>query len=121
VALGLLHSDIEGLTASGNTAVYDSLEAAYAHLGAEDSNTFASIVLMTDGESNAGSPASRFDSFYAKLPPSQRSTPVLPIVFGDSDRAELRHIADLTGGKLFDAMCGDTALDGAFEEIRGYQ
>jgi Ca-activated chloride channel homolog len=31
----------------------------------------------------------------------------------------LQHIADLTGGRLFDAVTG--SLDGAFEEIRGYQ
>jgi Ca-activated chloride channel family protein len=120
-SLAALHSDIGRLTASGNTAVYDSLRQAYAHLGADSGNTFTSIVLMTDGESNAGSPAGRFDAFYAGLPPAGRSTPVFPVVFGDADRAELQHIADLTGGRLFDATSGQSALDGAFEEIRGYQ
>ncbi|WP_329455925.1 substrate-binding and vWA domain-containing protein [Streptomyces sp. NBC_01497] len=120
-SLAVLRSDIGRLTASGNTAVYDSLEAAYAHLGPGSANTFTSIVLMTDGESNAGSPAGRFDTFYAGLPAAGRSTPVFPVVFGDADRAELQHIAALTGGRLFDATGGDAALDGAFEEIRGYQ
>ncbi|WP_374118456.1 substrate-binding and vWA domain-containing protein [Streptomyces sp. 8L] len=120
-SLAALHSDIGRLTASGDTAVYDSLEAAYAQLGKGGGNTFTSIVLMTDGESNAGSKAGAFDGFYAGLPSSARTTPVFPVVFGDADRAELQHIAALTGGRLFDATSGDAALDGAFEEIRGYQ
>ncbi|MCF3964554.1 vWA domain-containing protein [Streptomyces fuscigenes] len=120
-SLAVLHSDIGRLTASGNTAVYDSLEQAYAHLGRGGGDTFTSIVLMTDGESNAGSRAGSFDAFYAGLPAAGRGTPVFPVVFGDADRAELQHIADLTGGRLFDATGGDAALDGAFEEIRGYQ
>ncbi|MEW2546012.1 VWA domain-containing protein [Streptomyces sp. NPDC047002] len=120
-SLAALHTDIGRLTASGNTAVYDSLEAAYAHLGSGGGDAFTSIVLMTDGESNSGSPAGAFDAFYAALPAARRNTPVFPVVFGDADRAELTHIAALTGGRLFDATGGDTALDGAFEEIRGYQ
>ncbi|GHI05332.1 hypothetical protein Scel_36530 [Streptomyces cellostaticus] len=61
-------------------------------------------MLMTDGENTTG---------------TRRDTPVFPILFGDSDRSEPAHIADLTGGRLFDARSG--SLDGAFEEIRGYQ
>jgi Ca-activated chloride channel family protein len=121
LSLSAIHSDIFRLTASGDTAVYDSLEAAYSHLGKDDADTFTSIVLMTDGENNKGRGAQAFDAFYAGLPKAQRTTPVFPIVFGDSDRKELEHIASLTGGRLFDATSGDDALNGAFEEIRGYQ
>jgi Ca-activated chloride channel homolog len=121
LSLAAIHSDVKKLTASGNTAVYDSLKAAYAQLGRSDSDTFTSIVLMTDGASNVGSSASQFGAFYAGLPKDQRATPVFPIVFGDSDRSQLQHIADVTGGQLFDATSGGGALDGAFEEIRGYQ
>ena len=113
-----IRRDAEALTASGDTAIYTSLEKAYEHLGADD-DTFTSIVLMTDGENTAGAGPRDFDGFYAGLPGEQREIPVFPIVFGDSDRAELEHIAELTGGRLFDARKG--SLDGAFEEIRGYQ
>ena len=113
-----IRRDAEALTASGDTAIYTSLEKAYEHLGADD-DTFTSIVLMTDGENTAGAGPEDFDGFYAGLPGEQREIPVFPIVFGDSDRAELEHIAELTGGRLFDARKG--SLDGAFEEIRGYQ
>lgn len=43
---------------------------------------------------------------------------MFPILFGDAAKDQLQGIAELTGGKLFD---GTGSLDGAFEEIRGYQ
>ncbi len=74
---------------------------------------------MTDGENTAGADAGDFDDFYRELSGARQDIPVFPILFGDSDRSELEHIAELTGGRLFDARQG--SLDGAFEEIRGYQ
>ncbi|WAU85219.1 VWA domain-containing protein [Streptomyces sp. Qhu-G9] len=116
--LDAIRRDTEELTAEGDTAIYTSLEKAYEHLGADD-DTFTSIVLMTDGENTAGAGPAEFDGFYRRLAEDERRIPVFPILFGDSDRGELEHIADLTGGRLFDARKG--SLDGAFEEIRGYQ
>jgi len=113
-----IKKDTAGLEADGDTAIYTSLEKAYGELGA-DEDTFTSIVLMTDGENTAGADAGEFDDFYQRLDGTARQIPVFPILFGDSDRSELEHIADLTGGRLFDAQQG--SLDGAFEEIRGYQ
>jgi Ca-activated chloride channel family protein len=116
--LDAIRRDTEALEADGDTAIYTSLEKAYDHLGA-DRDTFTSIVLMTDGENTTGARAGEFDDFYRRLTGARQDTPVFPILFGDSDRAELSHIADLTGGRLFDAEHG--SLDGAFKEIRGYQ
>ncbi|MGW7606750.1 substrate-binding and vWA domain-containing protein [Streptomyces sp. NPDC054766] len=116
--LDAIREDTRALTADGDTAIYTSLEKAYEHLGT-DGDTFTSIVLMTDGENTKGASPSDFDAFYGRLPGGQREIPVFPILFGDSDRGELQHIADLTGGRLFDARKG--SLNGAFEEIRGYQ
>ncbi|AZQ37059.1 VWA domain-containing protein [Streptomyces cyaneochromogenes] len=113
-----IREDTEALSAEGDTAIYTSLEKAYDHLGA-GRDTFTSIVLMTDGENTTGAEAADFDAFYAGLDRDRRETPVFPILFGDSDESELEHIAELTGGRLFDAQEG--SLDGAFEEIRGYQ
>ncbi|MER7182784.1 VWA domain-containing protein [Streptomyces hyaluromycini] len=113
-----IRQDTAALSADGSTAIYTSLEKAYDNLRVER-DTFTSIVLMTDGENTAGAKAGDFDGFYRGLPLAQRNIPVFPILFGDSSRAELQHIADLTGGRLFDARQG--SLDGAFEEIRGYQ
>ncbi|WP_329335326.1 VWA domain-containing protein [Streptomyces sp. NBC_00663] len=113
-----IREDIRALTAEGDTAIYSSLEQAYEQLRGER-DMFTSIVLMTDGENTKGSTAAEFEGFYRTLSPTQRQIPVFPILFGDSDRSELEHLADLTGGRLFDAQKG--SLDGAFEEIRGYQ
>lgn len=113
-----IRKDTGALSADGDTAIYTSLEKAYERLGT-DPDTFTSIVLMTDGENTTGAKAAEFDAFYRGLGAGQREIPVFPILFGDSDRGELAHIADLTGGRLFDAQKG--SLDGAFEEIRGYQ
>ncbi|GCB46387.1 VWA domain-containing protein [Streptomyces sp. NL15-2K] len=116
--LDAIRRDTEALTAQGDTAIYTSLEAAYEHLSV-DRDTFSSIVLMTDGENTTGEDAEHFERFYTGLRSTFQDIPVFPILFGDSDKSELEHIAELTGGRLFDAQQG--SLDGAFEEIRGYQ
>ncbi|MER5529526.1 VWA domain-containing protein [Streptomyces sp. NPDC002677] len=116
--LNAIRKDTDALRADGNTAIYTSLEKAYDQLRT-DRDTFTSIVLMTDGENTTGAKAGEFDDFYRGLSTTQRNIPVFPILFGDSSRTELQHIAALTGGRLFDAQQG--SLDGAFEEIRGYQ
>ncbi|UQX05123.1 VWA domain-containing protein [Streptomyces sp. RerS4] len=118
-ALDAIRGDVKGLRPEGGTAVYGSLKAAYEHLGKGNGDAFTSIVLMTDGQS--GDKVKDFDSFYAGLPEERRRTPVFAVLFGDSDRKELTHITELTGGRLFDATDGNGSLDGAFEEIRGYQ
>ncbi|MFB8140631.1 vWA domain-containing protein [Streptomyces parvus] len=118
-----IRADATALSAEGDTAIYSSLAAAYDHLGPDTESAFTSIVLMTDGENTAGRSAAEFGAFYRALPEARRVTPVFPVVFGDSDRSELEAIAALTGGRLFDGTKeeGPGSLDGAFEEIRGYQ
>ncbi|MFJ7270132.1 substrate-binding domain-containing protein [Streptomyces sp. NPDC099050] len=120
-ALDAIRGDVRSLKPDGGTAIYSSLQAAYQQLGKGNADAFTSIVLMTDGENTAGSGAKQFDAFYAGLPEAQKHTPVFAVLFGDSDRKELAHITELTGGRLFDATEGNGSLDGAFEEIRGYQ
>ena len=44
--------------------------------------------------------------------------PVFSLLFGAAERSQLDHIAQLTGGRVFDARKN---LAGAFKEIRGYQ
>ncbi|WP_372348865.1 substrate-binding domain-containing protein [Streptomyces sp. KL116D] len=117
--LAAIERDTAALTASGDTAVYTSLEAAYERLGRGDDDTFTSIVLMTDGQNTTGADAGDFGRFYRSLGPADRRIPVFPILFGDASRTELTDIAELTGGRLFDAVGG--SLTGALEEIRGYQ
>ncbi|MFF7456627.1 substrate-binding domain-containing protein [Kitasatospora sp. NPDC008115] len=120
--LKAIDGDVQSLAADGGTAVYSSLQEAYRVIERQQSaakdDRFTSIVLMTDGESNEGASDKDFRAFYDGLPAERKSVPVFPILFGDAAKGQLQGIADLTGGKLFD---GTGSLDGAFEEIRGYQ
>ncbi|MFI6321301.1 extracellular solute-binding protein [Nonomuraea sp. NPDC050556] len=104
----------EALEARGETAIFDSLRAAYDQ--ASPSEGFTSIVLMTDGENTNGSSYEDFAAYY-KMRPSK--FPTFVILFGDSDVAEMNQVAQLTGGATFDARTG--SLTAAFKEIRGYQ
>ncbi|MFE2105159.1 substrate-binding domain-containing protein [Kitasatospora sp. NPDC059463] len=120
--LASINADVQALSAEGGTAVYSSLEEAYRVIerqqAAAKDDRFTSIVVMTDGQSNEGASDQDFKTFRAGLSPALRSVRVFPILFGDAAKAQLQGIADLTSGKLFD---GTGSLDGAFEEIRGYQ
>jgi Ca-activated chloride channel family protein len=121
-ALEQIRAEADSLFADGGTAIYDSLQEAYRialEQQQERPDTFVSIVLMTDGENTDGSSAADFESFYASLPDRARTIPTFVVLFGNANVDELTRVAELTGGKAFDALGGD--LTGAFQEIRGYQ
>jgi Ca-activated chloride channel family protein len=107
----------EGLDAAGGTAIYDSLTAAYDRPVAP--GHYGSIVLMTDGENTDGMGYAAFEAHYRALPAERRRTPTFVVLFGESDAEEMRRLAQLTGGAVFDAR--STSLSSAFKEIRGYQ
>jgi Ca-activated chloride channel family protein len=76
---------------------------------------FASVVLLTDGKSNAGK---SFDDLAAYVSTSgMGAVPVYGITFGEASRDQLREIADLTHGIVFD---GSTDLPGTFRTVRGF-
>ncbi|NUP80363.1 MAG: VWA domain-containing protein [Nonomuraea sp.] len=116
-ALARIKEFAEGLDAGGGTAIYDSLSAAYDRPATP--GHYSSIVLMTDGENTDGSDFAAFESRYRALPEQRRRRPTFVVLFGESDDGEMRRIAGLTGGAVFDAR--STSLSGAFKEIRGYQ
>lgn len=105
----------------GNTAIYDSLQRAYAIAAeqiAADPDRFTSIVLMTDGENTAGVGIDGFRAFADGRPESLRGVPVFAVLFGESANAEMEEVARLTGGRTFDART--VGLEQVFSEIRGY-
>jgi Ca-activated chloride channel family protein len=111
---------IDALRVGGDTAVYDSLVAAYTALDtAADKDRFVSIVLMTDGESNQGRDLAGFRDFLKQRGDAAAAVPVFPILFGEAAEAEMREIATATRGNTWDARGGD--LTRAFCQIRGYQ
>jgi Ca-activated chloride channel family protein len=121
-ALQRIRDIADGLSADGGTAIYASLERAYAlakQQKAERPDTFVSIVLMTDGENTDGASAKDFANFYTALGADSRSIATYVVLFGNGNVDELTGVAKLTGGQAFDALNGD--LSSAFQDIRGYQ
>jgi Ca-activated chloride channel family protein len=113
---------VDRLVPDGGTAIYSSLIDAYRRAAAEqlrEPGRYYSIVLMTDGQNTAGASAGDFVDFYKALPPRARQIRTFTVLFGDASSAELQQIAELTGGKVFDARNAD--LGSVFKEIRGYQ
>lgn len=108
---------VDQLRPSGGTAMYPALLDALDAI--DTSSGIPSIVLLSDGEANKGENFRQFEQKYRALPGAKRNVPVFVILYGSSNRVEMERLAELTGGKVFDAMNGD--LDAAFKEIRGYQ
>jgi Ca-activated chloride channel family protein len=120
--MAAIRSYVDGLTTHQSTAIYSALDAAYqavAKKQAADPSRLYSIVLMTDGENNAGLEPGQFTSVYEAYPDAVRSVAAFPILFGDANTDAMQSIADLTGGRMFDAQ--KSPLGDIFKQIRGYQ
>jgi Ca-activated chloride channel family protein len=117
-----LRSYIDRLQAGGGTAIYDALEKGYSVAGtarAADPNRFYSIVLMTDGENNAGRDGSQFLKDYQNFPPAWKGIKTFTVLFGEASPKALGDIAAATGGTVFDSRTA--SLSQVFKDIRGYQ
>ena len=110
-------SYIDGLNAGGRTNIYDTLMEATERT--DPSSGISSIVLLSDGEMTAGRSFQQFKDDYAAATRGKGSIPVFVILYGEAKESEMKELADLTGGAVFDAINGD--LSDAFKEIRGYQ
>jgi Ca-activated chloride channel family protein len=113
---------IDGLTTFNSTAIYTGLESAYEAVGkakATDPNRLYSIVLMTDGENNAGVDPDQFQKDFGRLDAAVRAVHTYPVLFGEANKDAMTQIATLTGGSVFDAT--STSLQTIFKQIRGYQ
>ena len=109
-----LKRDIKNLEVNGATNIYDASIQALKILSTIDMNEYnLSVVLMTDGQSNRGD-YSDLKRYYSNL---GKEIPIYSITFGDAYEGELKDIANLTNGKVFD---GKTDLLKAFKEVRGY-
>ena len=112
---------VHSLQADGNTAIFSALQEAY-NLALKDRqqepDRIYSIVLMTDGENNSGISQSEFENYYQSAA-TKTNIRTFPILFGEASAKSLQAIADLTGGRLFDASKDPLAF--IFKEIRGYQ
>ena len=107
-------SIINSLDVGGATNIYDTSVEALKILDKDDSNEYTkTVILMTDGMANVGS-FYDLESYYKK---NKLDIPIYSITFGDSSEYQLREIAFLTNGKVFD---GKHNLKSAFKEVRSY-
>jgi Ca-activated chloride channel homolog len=113
-----LRRQADAMVADGGTAIYSALAAAEDLARQElarEPDRFVSIVLLTDGESNAGLRVDEFRARYASGLPAR----IFPILFGEGNVAEMHQIAQQSGGREFDGR--KFQLGQVFKEIRGYQ
>ncbi|MGW9038835.1 vWA domain-containing protein, partial [Streptomyces sp. NPDC055721] len=118
--LDRLRGFVAGDGFAAGTAIWSTLDRAYrtaAGAVAKDPRQRVSIVLMTDGENNAGMSLDAFLGRYAALPPAARAVRTYTIRYGDADPRELDRAARATGGHMVDAT--EQSLLNAFKEIRG--
>ncbi len=107
-------NDVNSLVANGGTNIYDPSIEALKILQKDSSSEFTkTVILMTDGNSNAGS----YHNLKYYYRDNKLDIPIYSITFGDSSEYELRDIADLTNAKVFD---GKSGLLKAFTEVRSY-
>ncbi|MFD7435518.1 substrate-binding domain-containing protein [Streptomyces sp. NPDC059861] len=102
------------------TAVWTALDRGYRIATAAVRDGPArpvAIVLMTDGENNAGIGYEEFLRRHGALGADARAVPTFPVLFGEADAAALKRAARATGGRMVDA--GLSSLSDAFKEIRG--
>ena len=118
-----LRNYVEGLQAGGSTAIFSTLDQAYALAYQELSRypgRLVTVVLLTDGQSNHGLSYAEFHNRWAgKAAGGADPIRTFPILFGEASTSELDEIARLSGGRSFDGR--DTNLREVFREIRGYQ
>ena len=113
-----LRDQADAMVADGGTAIYSALSAAQELARQElarEPDRLVSIVLLTDGENNAGMLLEDFRARYS----GGFAARIFPILFGEGNVAEMQQIARLSGGREFDGR--NLQLRQVFKEIRGYQ
>jgi len=108
----VLNSTIDGIKASGNTALLDSVRTAYNQLQIlNDKDRINAIVVMTDGlENNSSITLTKLSEYMRNT--NQSGVPVVVFAIGygkDADYKTLKTLADATGGQ---------AREGTVETIR---
>jgi Ca-activated chloride channel family protein len=110
------------LKMTGGTALYDAVFVSLERMLAERKkhpNHQYSVVAFTDGENNQGRTLEAFKRDYQALPEDVRGIPVFWVLFGEANEKDLKALAQLTGGRVFDAR--KASLYSVFKDIRAYQ
>jgi Ca-activated chloride channel family protein len=114
--LNTLAESIEKRSTGGGTAIYDAVLRGLTILHEQGyGEASASMVLLTDGESNKGK---GFDDMKEAI--EAQGLPIVPvygILFGSASHDQLDQLAEFSAGAVFD---GREDLAAAFRAVRGY-
>jgi Ca-activated chloride channel family protein len=103
-----LEGRIDGISAGGETAVYDAAHAAYAVLAARrkaSASRIRAVVVMTDGSDNKST--RRLEQLRAELRSEDRAATVFTIAYGAApNRAALEGLATDGGGSFSEGDVG---------------
>lgn len=105
-----------------NSGIWSALEQGYqraAEFIATDPNYLVSVVLITDGENNAGISLDDFLNRYQQFPNNVQKVRTFAIRVGEANALELAKAANSTGGQSVDTNPG--SLSQIFTELRSYQ
>ena len=108
---------INGLDVGGQTNLYGCAQNAISEIQNLGDNYTKTIILMTDGEANVGSFEELRSTYMSSVARNNEKIPIYSIMFGSARERQLRDIAELTNGKVFD---GRENLKEAFKEVRSY-
>lgn len=108
-----LWSELQNEDAAGATDCYIALRRAFKEAKRYRFENFSTaVILMTDGRSDGDA-----DLMQQEWQNGTQSVPVYSVMFGDADPTQLKEIATLTSGKVFD---GKKDLISAMREAKGY-
>lgn len=111
--LNRLLADITALKTGGGTDIYAPAVQGLELLAKTPLEQYTpAILLMTDGKSEGS-----FERFAQAWQALQQDIPVFSIMFGAAEEAQLKNLADLTHGRVFD---GRSDLVKAFRTAKGY-
>lgn len=117
-----LRGQVEQLQPDGGTALFGAVAQAYREAlesRAAQPGRYVTIVVLTDGQNTGNYKIEDFRAMHQGLPADLRNIKVFPILFGEGNVSEMTELAQLTGGRTFDAR--KHALSQVFKDIRGYQ
>ena len=112
-------NSIQALRADGGTAIFTSIASIYPQAQAElkKENSTVSIILETDGVNTAGMNLESFRRFVQEQ--GEPRVPIYAILFGDGNPEEMKALAAISRGRVFDAK--STKLKKVMKDIRAYQ
>jgi Ca-activated chloride channel family protein len=109
-----LYDWIKAINPEGGTDIFSPALLGADMLAQLGDSYIKAVVLLTDGESNAGMKEREFEY---SIQATENTIPVFSIMFGSASDKQLSMISELTKARTFD---GRSDIISAFKQVRGY-